>query len=255
MKHQVLEPVGARVTELNLGTVQAGEVDRLAQLLAENGVVILPNQNIDDTDFLGFLAAFGELVFTEGETPVDGFQDLNVISNVGRETPPKSTFHVDTTYVPRPPAYTALRAVEVPEKGGQTLFSNQYAAYDSLSEETRTSIESRTATHIMTGLDGTHAASADHPLVRVHPMSGRKALYLSTPARIVSVSGMPDEHAAQMIRSLVDHSTREANLYRHSWSPGDVVMWDNRCVMHCADHNGVVGDRVMHRGMVAGSGK
>ncbi len=255
MKHEVLEPVGVRVTQLNLAAVQASEVDRLAQLLAEHGAVILPNQSIDDADFRAFLSAFGELVFTEGETPVDGFPDLNVISNVGRETPPKSTFHVDTTYVPQPPAYTALRAVEVPKTGGQTLFSNQYVAYDSLPGETRASIENRTATHIMTGLDGIYAASADHPLVRVHPTSGRKALYLSTPARCVSVSGMPDGQAAQLIRSLVDHSTRETNVYRHSWSPGDVVMWDNRCVMHCADHNGVVGDRVMHRGMVADSGK
>ncbi len=93
---------------------------------------MLPDQQVDDAGFAAFLETFGELVFTTGETPVPGFPDLNIISNVGRTTPPRSTFHVDTSYVRVPPAYTALRAVTIPEVGGETLFSNQYAAYESL---------------------------------------------------------------------------------------------------------------------------
>jgi taurine dioxygenase len=95
------------------------------------------------------------------------------------------------------------------------------------------------------------AGSAVHPLVLVHPISGRKSLYLSAPIRCTSVSDMSEIDGAEFIRYLVDHSTRTGNIYRHPWSSGDVVMWDNRCVMHKADHAGVVGDRVMHRGMVA----
>jgi taurine dioxygenase len=93
--------------------------------------------------------------------------------------------------------------------------------------------------------------SAVHPIFRVHPISGRTFLYLSTPQRCAQVSGMLPQLAADTIGFLFDHSTRGDNVYRHTWAPGDVVMWDNRCVLHCSDHTGVVGDRVMHRGMVA----
>jgi taurine dioxygenase len=248
-----LTPVGAVVADLHIEDVDDHEIDDLRVLLAERGVVVLPGQDIGDDDFLGFLRKFGDTVFTTGETPVPGFADLNVVSNVGRATPPRSTFHTDTSYVRKPPAYTALRAVQVPDRGGQTLFTNQYAAYETLPPAIREELTGRTVTHVVTGLDldDDQETSAEHPIFRVHPISGRTALFLSTPARCVAVSGMSPSQAADMISYLFDHSTREENTLRHAWSPGDVVMWDNRCVLHRADHHGVVGDRVMHRGMVA----
>ncbi|MCZ4076798.1 TauD/TfdA family dioxygenase [Rhodococcus sp. H36-A4] len=251
MKHEILRPIGVRITEVDPARLSAEDLDEFVTLLARHGVAVMPDREIDDDQFLAFLRSFGDLMFTEGESPVAGYPDLNVISNVGRSTPPKSTFHVDTTYIEHPPAYTSLRAVQVPTTGGQTLFSNQYDAYDTLPAEIRADIDGRTVTHVVTGLDGFEDVSARHPLVRVHPISGRKALYLSAPARCVAVSGTTDAEAATLIRYLVEHSTRPENVFEHSWSPGDVVIWDNRCVMHRADHSGVVGDRVMHRGMVA----
>lgn len=227
-------------------------VERLRHLLAGHGVVVLPGQQIDDHAFVGFLRRFGELTFTAGETPLDGFPDLNVISNVGRTTPPRSVFHVDTSYVARPPAYTALRAVAIPEQGGQTLFTDQYRAYDTLPADVRNQLDGRTIRHQVSGLDAPGGETqADHPVFRRHPVSGRTALYLSTPQRCVAVSGMPADQGREMIEFLYAHSTAEDNVHRHTWSPGDVVIWDNRCVLHRADHSGVVGDRVMHRGMVA----
>ena len=77
------------------------------------------------------------------------------------------------------------------------------------------------------------------------------ALYLSTPARCAAVSGLASSEAAETVRDLYERSTAESNTMRHAWSPGDVVMWDNRCVLHRADHSDVVGDRVLHRGLVA----
>lgn len=251
MRHEDLTPVGTVVEGVDVGPLSEREVSAVRALLAEHGVAVFRDQHIDDDGFVAFLRSFGALVFTEGETPVDRYPDLNVVSNVGRSTPPKSTFHVDTTYVRRPPVYTALRAVQVPSSGGATLFSNQYAAYAALPREDRSFVDNRTITHRVTGLEGIDG-SARHPVVLRHPVSHRKALYLSAPARCVAVSGMNDVDGAEFVRYLFEHSTDEANVYRHIWSPGDVVMWDNRCVMHKADHSGVVGDRVMHRGMVAG---
>lgn len=254
MEHVVLEPIGAIVTEVGVPELDPAQVARFKDLLAEHGVLVLPGQFIDDTAFVGFLRRFGELTFTKGEEPVPEFGDLNVISNVGRTTTPRSTFHVDTSYVRRPPAYTALRAVQIPAQGGETLFTNQYRAFDTLPSEVRERLDGRTIRHVVTGLDlgADDETAAEHPVFRPHPRSGRTALYLSTPQRCVAISGMAQAEAEEMIDFLFAHSTKEENTYRHAWSPGDLVMWDNSAVLHKADHTDVHGDRVMHRGMVAG---
>jgi taurine dioxygenase len=253
MNKVVLSVVGVAVAGLPLGDVDASTAVVLRRLLAEHGVLVMPGQESDDAGFVAFLRQFGELMFTSGETPVTGFPDLNLISNVGRRTPPRSVFHVDTSYVRRPPAYTALRAVTIPAQGGETLFTNQYRAYETLPAQVRATLAGRTIRHVVTGLelDGDEETAAEHPVFRRHPISGRTSLYISTPERCVSISGMGDAQARDMIAYLYAHSTAEANTYRHVWSPGDVVMWDNGCVLHRADHAGVAGDRVMHRGMVS----
>ena len=253
MNVTALNPVGAVVEGVLVDALRQAHVDVLQRLLGKHGVLVFRDQHIDDAAFDRFLRSFGDLMFTTGETPVEGYPDLNIVSNVGRETPPRSSFHVDTSYVRTPPAYTALRAVEVPETGGQTLFSNQYRAYESLSKDIRRDLALRSITHVVTGVElgDDDETTAVHPVVRKHPVSGRRALYLSTPARCASVSGLTPEDGRALVEYLVEHSTRSDNVLRHVWAPGDVVMWDNRCVMHKADHTGVVGNRVMHRGMVA----
>lgn len=256
MKHTVSDPIGAVVTDLSVADLDADTVKQLRQLLATHGVLALPGQAIDDAAFVAFLKRFGELTFTKGETAVQGHPDLNVVSNVGRATPPRSTFHVDTTYIRHPPIYTALRAVTIPEQGGETLFTNQYRAYDTLAQDLREALHGRTMTHAVTGLElgEDDETAAEHPVFQPHPTSGRTALYMSTPSRCVAISDMSDDEAHDTVADLFAHSTREENIHRHVWSPDDIVVWDNRCVMHCADHSGVLGDRVMHRGMVAGGG-
>ncbi|MGC2655428.1 MAG: TauD/TfdA family dioxygenase [Mycobacterium sp.] len=248
-----LTPIGVRLTKFRVDALDEQTVASMRELLAQHGVVILPGQHVDDNEFLRFLRSFGPLMFTVGETAVPGRPDLNVISNVGRVTPPRSTFHTDTSYVRKPPAYTALRAVKVPQHGGHTLFTNQYLAYQTLPAQIREQLRGRFIRHVVTGLElgPDEETSASHPIFRVHPISGRTFLYLSTPKRCPQVSGMSPHRAAKTVGFLFAHSTRDDNVYRHRWAPGDVVMWDNRCVLHRADHAGVAGDRVMHRGMVA----
>jgi taurine dioxygenase len=248
-------PVGAEVRDVDLAHLHDEQVAELRRLLGEHGVLVMPGQDaLDDDGFAAFLRRFGDLTFTAGETPVPGRDDLNVVSNVGRTTPPRSVFHTDTSYVARPPLYTALRAVTIPDSGGETLFTNQYRAYDTLPSDIRMHLAGRTITHVVSGLrpeDAGPETSAEHPVFRRHPVSGRTALYLSTPERCVAMSDMDRGAARQTIGYLYEHSTAEDNTFRHAWSPGDVVMWDNGCVLHRADHSDVTGDRVMHRGMVA----
>ncbi|OAN41470.1 TauD/TfdA dioxygenase family protein [Mycolicibacterium iranicum] len=253
MHVNALRPLGAEVTGIRVDTLDAPAVMWMRRALAEHGVVILRQQQTDDDALVRFLRSFGDIQFTAGETPVPSHPDLNVVSNVGRSRAPRSTFHVDTSYVRTPPAYTALRAVAVPEEGGHTLFSNQYRAHDTLPDNIRNGLEGRIVTHVATGVTLTDGQEcrAEHPVLRRHPVSGRIALYLSALQRCASLSGMTAEQSAQTLSYLFALSTRADNVLRHRWAPGDVVMWDNRCVMHRADHSGVVGDRVLHRGMVS----
>lgn len=253
-----LEPVGVRITGVSVADDPTAVVEPLRELLAEHGVAVLPGQVLDDDAFLAMLHGFGELAFTAGETPLDGYPDLNVISNVGRwdsGAPPKSSFHVDTSYVSAPPSYTALRAVTVPTQGGATQFTNQYRAAETLPDDLRARVEGRTITHVVTGVElgPDDEASAEHPVLRPHPVTGREALYLTTPARCAAVSGLDEDESRELVAALFAHSTAPANTLDHRWAPDDLVIWDNACVLHRADHAGVVGDRVMHRGMVAAS--
>jgi taurine dioxygenase len=134
------------------------------------------------------------------------------------------------------------------------VFTNQYRAFETLPSPLRDRLAGRTIRHQVTGLDlgSDDETAAEHPVFRPHPVSGRTALYISTPERCVSISGLADAEARATIEFLYGHSTTAPNTYRHAWSPGDIVMWDNGCVLHRADHAGVTGDRVMHRGMVSG---
>lgn len=244
------QPVGAVAQDVDLRDVT--DVTALRDALAEHGAIAFPEQDLDDAALVALLRRFGDIAFTEGETAVPGRPELNVVTNVGRGAPPRSSFHVDTSYVARPPSYTALRAVAVPDQGGETLFTNQYRALETLPDDLAQQIAGRTMTHVMTGLDPAtvHEASATHPLVRPHPRTRRPSLYLTVPTRCAAVSGLDDQEAARLVERLYEHSTVEANIWRHRWRHGDVVIWDNACVLHRADHRGVRGDRTMHRGMV-----
>ena len=165
-----------------------------------------------------------------------------------------SNFHVDTSYVARPPAYTALRAVQIPSRGGATQFANQYRALATLPDDVRERVSGRSITHVVTGVElgPGEESSAEHPIVRPHPVTGRESLYLTSPKRCAAVSGLDEEESRELVAHLLEHSTRPDNVLDHAWAADDVVIWDNACVLHRADHSGVEGDRVMHRGMVAG---
>ncbi|WP_198412554.1 TauD/TfdA dioxygenase family protein, partial [Nocardioides mangrovicus] len=124
-------------------------------------------------------------------------------------------------------------------------------------DELREQVAGREIRHVVTGVEpgATQQTEAWHPVLRPHPVTGRVALYLSTPQRCVEVSGLSEPDSRELVERLYEHSTtHDATTLRHQWEVGDVVVWDNGCVLHKADHSGVVGDRVMHRGMVDGYG-
>ena len=251
---RALSPFGIEVTESKITEINDREIVALKHALANHGFAVFRQQAISDADFVAFLSRLGQMTFTVGEIPVSAQPALNLVSNIGRVQPPRSVFHTDTSYVAQPPAFTALRAVTLPALGGETLFSDQYRAYETLPKVVKEQLAEAQVLHVMSGLAlaETQESQSWHPLFNRHPLSGRLALFLSTPERCQSISGIPPETARRIIRLLYRHSIRHYRLYRHRWQPGDIVIWDNRCTMHRADHSKVVGDRVLHRGLVLG---
>ncbi|MEM1118809.1 MAG: TauD/TfdA family dioxygenase [Bacteroidota bacterium] len=249
-------PIGAEVEDFLIKNTSSDEAKQLKQLLAKHGVLIFRNQFCSDGVFVDFLEKMGPLTFTVGETPVEGHADLNVVSNVGRKTKPVSCFHIDSSYFKAPPAYSALRAVTLPPMGGETLFTNQYWAFETLPKSVKNQLLGRTLHHVVTRLNLSDHQDAEteahHPVFKEHPISQKTALYLSTPQRCVAASGLSDELAQELITACYEHSIQPENIYRHQWQAGDVVIWDNGCTLHRADHSQVNGNRVLHRGLSLG---
>jgi taurine dioxygenase len=251
MNYRLLSPFGIEVSGIKIVNLNDQAVDQLKYWLAHHGFIVLRHQSVDDADFVGFLNRLGPLTLTMGETPVSHQPLLNVVSNVGRTRSPRSVFHTDTSYVSQPPAFTALRAVTIPASGGETVFSDQYRAYETLPQRVKAHLADAEILHVVSGvaLAPGQANQSWHRLFRRHPISDRLALFLSTPERCQAISGMAAA-GERIIRLLYRHSIRHHRLYRHQWQPDDIVIWDNRCTMHRADHSKVVGDRVLHRGLV-----
>jgi taurine dioxygenase len=247
-----LSPFGLEVSGISINDMQDEDISSMKSALASNGFIVFRQQSVSDDDFVAFLNRLGQLTFTVGETPVLHQPSLNIVSNVGRVRPPRSVFHTDTSYISQPPAFTALRAVTIPMVGGETLFSDQYLAYETLPRSVQEQLADTKVLHVISGLTlGENLEKQSwHSLFRRHPISGRRALFLSTPERCQAMSDMAPKAAQRIIRLLYKHSTRHHRLYRHQWQSGDLVIWDNRCTMHRADHSQVVGDRILHRGLV-----
>ncbi|MEO1671633.1 MAG: TauD/TfdA family dioxygenase, partial [Cyanobacteria bacterium J06631_2] len=136
------------MTGLDMTHITQKTIDLLKIKLAHSGVVVIRGQSIEDSDFVSFLRRIGTLTFTTGETPVAEQPMLNVVTNVGRTTPPRSVFHTDTSYVTAPPKYTALRAIALPKQGGETLFTNQYQAYSTLPKRFKAQLAGRKLLHV-----------------------------------------------------------------------------------------------------------
>jgi taurine dioxygenase len=251
---RALSPFGIEANEIKITEINDKNIVFLKHALAHNGFIVFRQQAVSDADFVAFLNRLGQMTFTVGEIPVLHEPSLNVVSNIGRVHPPRSVFHTDTSYVAQPPAFTALRALTIPSSGGETLFSDQYRAYETLPRTVKEKLADAQVLHVMSGLalDEKQENQSWHPLFMRHPLSGRLALFLSTPERCQAILGIKLEQAQRVIRLLYKHSVRHYRLYRHRWQQGDIVIWDNRCTMHRADHSKVVGNRVLHRGLVLG---
>ena len=219
---------------------------------AKHHVLVMREQTFTPDDFKRAATVFGELLpHHNKDHRVPGHPDVAYVSNDivrnGKRFIPGETFHTDHSNHPAPPKATMLYPVALPSWGGDTQYVNMHAAYDDLDDATKRRIDGLRARHMyqseFSPRDLTPMSEASrkalpepsvHPLVRVHPENGRKALYLN-PVRIEAIEGLEEDKALALVRELMRHATQSKYEYRHQWRHGDWVIWDNRSVMHQAN--------------------
>ena len=183
---------------------------------------------------------------------LEGFPEIVQVTKIPKETASTEAWHYDSCYTPVPPKISILSAITVP-RGGDTMWCNQYEAYDRLSPNMKDMLAGLRVKFVglrlgrMMGADAASLPSAVHPLVRTHPETRRKALYVGHPETAQLIDGMTREESRPLLDFLYAHSTSPDNIYRHMWEAGDVVMWDNRCTMHYAVHDYGDQERVLNR--------
>ncbi|MDX1483657.1 MAG: TauD/TfdA family dioxygenase [Alphaproteobacteria bacterium] len=244
--------LGARVEGLDLRrTLAAGDFAAVRQALLDHQVLCFPGQRISANDQIAFCELFGaadsDYKLPPQHSESEYRKGVMLVSNVRKDGQPIGNlpdgdmqFHSDGAHRDRPYLATTLYAIRVPSHGGDTLFANLYAAYDALDDDTKARI-SGLRIHNAYVLDATKRdeerrsggvlREAEHPLVRVHPDTGRKALYLN---RLMSrrIVGLPRDQGDDLLERLLDHVERPEFIYAHRWTPGDFLIWDNRCVNH-----------------------
>jgi taurine dioxygenase len=272
-----VEPVagalGAVVRGIDLTTASDHEeLDELRAALADHLVVFLPDQRLDLDD----LERVTDLLGGRDVTPfVDPMEDrpfvIRVVKEPGDALNFANAWHSDLSYLVEPPSYTVLHAKEVPSHGGDTVWSNQYLAYETLSPGLRSTLDGLQAVHSAGLAYGTGglldrvkdltsmaiAPSEDayaehtHPAVAVHPVTGRRALFVN-PIYTVRFKGWTKEESQPLLEHLFRHSVNENFTCRVRWSVDMLGIWDNRCTMHNAlnDYSGV--RREMYRTSVRG---
>jgi taurine dioxygenase len=244
--------VGAQVRGVDLSVPpDEGTVAEIWRAFLDHHVLFFRDQDLSPEAQMRFGRCFGELdthPFVEG---MDAYPEvIEVVTEADDRFNFGGGWHSDVSFLEEPDLGSILYAVHVPAVGGDTLFANQHAAYDALSETMKGLLDGLVATHsagpqyseggyatrskaMKTKSAATAARIVGHPLVRTHPETGRKALYVNR-AFTLGIEGMRGEESAALLKFLFNHAVQESFTCRFRWSPGSVAMWDNRSVQHYA---------------------
>ena len=243
-------------------------------------VLVFPDQQISDQEHVAFTRHFGEPeIFHQTSLSLrsDRVREIFLVSNVdeaGRLMRPSEPsqkqlsssrqWHTDSSYRPMPSVGSLLHGIEISRTGGITQFINMYMVYDDLPANLRRQVEGRRARHdfgMLHRITGAPPPTAEeqaamppvwHPLVRRHPVSGKKSLYISSIYND-AIEDMDDRAASRLLEELTAFSEQPKYMYRHVWEPHDVLMWDNRCTVHAVTPHDPDERRVMHRTTIVGN--
>jgi len=279
--------VGADIEGVDLAQpLPPATVAAIKQAWSDHQVLRFRGQQLDDDQLMRFSALFGELdhapviaaarVKVPGEeryvdTAEEGQRYVSIISNIiengisiGALGAYEAIWHTDMSYNLEPPIGSALYSLEVPPSGGDTGFANMYLAHETLSDDLRQRVEGRLCRHdssrnsageLRRGnsevTDPRQAPGADHPIIRTHPVTGRKALFLGR-RRNAYIHGLDLADSEALLDALWAHATRPELTWYQQWRVGDLILWDNRCVMHRRDEFDPNTRRLMHRTQIRG---
>ena len=253
---------GARIPGVDLATATDETLAAVRAALVEHKVLFFPAQSLDPDSQVLLGRRLGEL--TPSHPVVRGLDDDHpeIYSLDAADNGFADTWHTDVTFVRRPPLGSILRAVQLPPVGGDTSWADAEAAYASLSAPVQALADQLTAVHDGNREWGYHLAQrggnrwedgeytrlepVEHPVVRVHPETGRRSLFVN-PGFTSHIAGVSEAESRGLLDAFYAHLTKPEHIVRHRWSAGDVAMWDNRSTLHYANRD--YGDfrRIMHR--------
>ncbi len=260
--------LGAEIIGVNL----CREIDedlaaRLLEAWHRSLVILLRDQHLSEEDQVRFAERFGPPAVIHTKQFVKKHPAVMLISNIREDGKPigalpdgEMQFHSDQCYQERPAMASMLYAIEVPSKGGNTLFANAYAAYETLPADIKRRIDGRRA---LNAYDYDTAATKRgtkisdgvptyvHPVVRTHPATGRKALYVNR-LMTARIEDMPEDESTELLEFLFDHQEQRQFIYEHVWRVGDILMWDNRCTLHARTDFNPDERRLMRRVTILG---
>lgn len=270
----ITEAIGTEVTGIDVNEpIAARDFDRIFEAWIDTTILLFRGQKMTPAQHIAFTRRFGEVTsYTRTQFAEKNHPEILVLSNITRDgkligSPVSGrVWHTDGHYLTAPAAGSMLYAIEVPPDGGDTWFANMFAAYAALPEATKamlrdlkviiSRVQSRPYNYPdrppPTAEERAEWADVSHPIVRTHPVNGRKALYAggSVPWRI---EGMPEEESAPLVTFVQEFAIRPCFTYCHKWRPGDIILWDNRSAMHRATaYDAANCRRHMHRTTIAG---
>jgi taurine dioxygenase len=263
--HQTIEitpfegsPLGAEVTGLDLSQPLADEdFKRIHRAHLDHHVVVFRDQRITPDQQITFSRRFGPLqIHVLRQFQLTGHPEILIVSNVLEDGKPIGLgdaghfWHSDLSYKETPSLGSLLHAQELPAEGGDTLFANMHLAWDTLPQALRDAVKGRSAEHTylakyaelqkrspwrpnLSAEQIAEVKAVVHPIIRTHPETGRKALFVSEHFT-THVIGLPEDESRDLLQALFEHSVRDEHIYRHVWREHDLVFWDNRSLMHLA---------------------
>jgi len=263
--------LGAEIHGLDLATpLSPQQRDQLNDAFNQHSVLFFRDQNLEPEQQIAFARNFGELGSHPYVAGTDAHPEmLEIVTEPDDEVNFGGGWHCDVTFLEQPDLGSVLYAVDVPPVGGDTLWASQQAAWDALSPTMQEFLLPLTAIHSPSrqygaqgqstmskamatkGVEKAMEASVEHPVVRTHPVTGRKGLYVNA-AFTMRIRGLRKRESDALLRFLFDHATNEAFTCRFKWEPGSLAMWDNRSVQHFALHDYKGHRRVMRRVTIQG---
>jgi taurine dioxygenase len=268
--------LGAELTGVDLSCVGESEFEQIQKAWTDHEVLLFRDQALTDSDLISFSRHMGVLehapIQESGRRFVEGYPEIYVVSNVIENNVPigslgagEAVWHTDMSYLPDPPIASVLYALEVPPSGGETEFCTMTGAYAALPPGLKDRIQGLRVKHdgtynsggyVRAGVTPTDdprtAPGTIHPLVCLHPESGRKGLYLGR-RRNAHIEGYSIEDSNALLDEIWALATRDELVWQHQWLPGDLVVWDNRSTMHRRNAFDADLRRIMHRTQIKGT--